>query len=138
MAVEKTEQIWLDGDLVPWDEAQVHLLTHTLHYGLGAFEGIRCYECADQRSAVFRLREHLERLSDSARILEIDLPYDVEALERVVLDTRHFRGNFPESARLEASGAPGADDDGTDWGTLPWWHARFSMGAESPRCRFSW
>ena len=92
MAVEKTEQIWLDGELIPWDDAQIHLLTHTLHYGLGAFEGIRCYECADQRSAVFRLREHLERLSDSARILEIDLPYDVEALERVVLDTLRING----------------------------------------------
>ena len=92
MAVEKTEQIWLDGELIPWDDAQIHLLTHTLHYGLGAFEGIRCYECADQRSAVFRLREHLERLRDSTRILEIDLPYDVEALERVVLDTLRING----------------------------------------------
>ena len=92
MAVEKTEQIWLDGEFVAWDAAQVHLLTHTLHYGLGAFEGIRCYQCADQRSAVFRLPEHLRRLCDSARILELELPYEAEALQSAVLDTLRVNG----------------------------------------------
>ena len=55
--MQKTERIWLDGTLVPWDQAQVHVLTHTLHYGLGVFEGIRCYEGRDGTSAIFRLRE---------------------------------------------------------------------------------
>ena len=53
--MQKTDRIWLDGALVPWDEAQVHVLTHTLHYGLGVFEGIRCYRGRDGRSAIFRL-----------------------------------------------------------------------------------
>ena len=87
MAVEKTEKIWMDGELIPWDEARVPILTHTLHYGLGAFEGIRCYRCDDGRSAVFRLRDHVERLGRSARILEIELPYTIEQLEQAVLAT---------------------------------------------------
>jgi branched-chain amino acid aminotransferase len=69
--VEKVEKIWLDGSFVPWDEAKVHVLTHTLHYGLGVFEGIRCYRRADGRSAVFRLREHIDRLFESAHISDM-------------------------------------------------------------------
>ncbi len=87
MAVEKTEKIWMDGELIPWDEARVPILTHTLHYGLGAFEGIRCYRCDDGRSVVFRLRDHVERLARSAHILEIELPYTLEQLEQAVLVT---------------------------------------------------
>jgi len=71
--VDKVDKIWLDGKLVPWDQANVHILTHTLHYGLGAFEGIRCYELHDGRSAVFRLREHIERLFASAHIVTIPI-----------------------------------------------------------------
>ena len=69
--MQKTERIWLDGTLVPWDEAQVHVLTHTLHYGLGVFEGIRCYEGRDGVSAIFRLREHVDRLFGSAHVLSL-------------------------------------------------------------------
>jgi branched-chain amino acid aminotransferase len=78
--MQKTERIWLDGKLVPWDEAQVHVLTHTLHYGLGVFEGIRCYECHDGRSAVFRLREHVDRLYGSAHVLQLPIPYERSVL----------------------------------------------------------
>jgi len=78
--VEKGKCIWMNGTMVPWDDAKVHVLTHTLHYGLGAFEGIRCYECADGRSAVFRLREHIVRLVQSCNILGIESPYGVEDL----------------------------------------------------------
>jgi branched-chain amino acid aminotransferase len=78
--VEKAKYIWMNGTLVPWDEAKVHVLTHTLHYGLGAFEGIRCYECVDGRSAVFRLREHIVRLVQSCQILGLESPYTVDAL----------------------------------------------------------
>ena len=85
--MDKARFIWMDGELVPWDEAQVHVLTHTLHYGVGAFEGIRCYRCEDGRSAVFRLHEHIVRLWQSARILAMNSPYDVEAMEKACLDT---------------------------------------------------
>ena len=74
--VQKVSKIWLDGKIVPWDEAQVHVLTHTLHYGLGVFEGIRCYEGYDGRSAIFRLTEHIERLFDSAHILLMQIPFE--------------------------------------------------------------
>ncbi len=87
MGVERVDKIWLDGGFVPWDQAQVHILTHTLHYGLGVFEGIRCYKCEDGRSAVFRLTEHLERLYRSARIVELEVPFSIGDVERAVLET---------------------------------------------------
>jgi branched-chain amino acid aminotransferase len=73
--VQKTEHIWFDGRLVPWDAAQVHVLTHTLHYGLGVFEGIRCYEGRGGQGAVFRLSEHVDRLFGSAHILGLSIPF---------------------------------------------------------------
>ena len=85
--MEKSEIIWLDGAFVPWDEARVHVLTHTLHYGLGVFEGIRCYETKDGRSAVFRLREHTRRLFASARILSIAIPFSEDAINAACLET---------------------------------------------------
>jgi len=85
--VEKGKFIWMNGTMVPWDDAKVHVLTHTLHYGVGAFEGIRCYECADGRSAVFRLREHLVRLVQSCTILDIQSPYGVDDLVEGCLET---------------------------------------------------
>ena len=72
--LQKTEFIWFDGKLVPWDQAQVHVLAHGLHYGTGVFEGIRAYACPDGSSAVFRLPEHSKRLVNSAKILGIDMP----------------------------------------------------------------
>ncbi len=73
-------KIWMDGELVDWHDANVHVLTHTLHYGFGAFEGIRCYQRKDGRSHIFRHREHIERLFDSARILTLDIPFTLEEL----------------------------------------------------------
>lgn len=81
------EAIWLDGRLVPWDQAQIHILTHTLHYGLGVFEGIRCYRTEDGRSAVFRLNEHLQRLCESAHINLMKLPFSQEQIAEAVLET---------------------------------------------------
>jgi branched-chain amino acid aminotransferase len=81
--------IWLDGAFVAWDEAKVHVLTHTLHYGLGAFEGIRCYRRADGRSAIFRLGEHVDRLLLSAHICLIEVPYTREQLAAACLETMH-------------------------------------------------
>jgi branched-chain amino acid aminotransferase len=79
--VEKAKLIWLDGKFIPWDEARVHILTHTLHYGLGVFEGIRAYRCQDGRTAVFRLREHIRRLFDSAHVMQIDVPFTTGEIE---------------------------------------------------------
>ena len=77
--IEKTEKIWMDGELVPWDEARVHVLTHSLHYGSGVFEGIRTYATADG-PAVFRLTDHIERLLDSAKLIMMEIPYSLEEL----------------------------------------------------------
>jgi branched-chain amino acid aminotransferase len=79
MPITPTEKIWMNGELIPWDDAKVHVLTHTLHYGMGVFEGIRAYETS-RGPAVFRLTEHVERLHNSARILMMDLPYTVDEL----------------------------------------------------------
>ncbi len=81
------EKIWLDGRMVDWDAARVHVLTHTLHYGLGVFEGIRCYRTDDGRSAVFRLAEHVRRLYESAHINLMEIPFSREVLTAAVLDT---------------------------------------------------
>jgi len=82
----KTESIWMDGKLVRWEDAKVHVLTHALHYGTAYFEGIRCYLLADGRSAVFRLAEHTRRLVDSGKILGFPIPYTEEQLNRATLD----------------------------------------------------
>ncbi len=79
MPLETTEKIWMNGELVAWDDATIHVLSHTLHYGTGVFEGIRAYE-TDRGPAVFRLTEHIERLHNSAKILMMDLPYGVDEL----------------------------------------------------------
>jgi branched-chain amino acid aminotransferase len=92
LSIEPVEKVWLDGGFVPWDQAQIHILTHTLHYGLGVFEGIRCYQCEDGRSAVFRLQDHLERLYRSARIVELEIPTGIDELERAVLETLRANG----------------------------------------------
>ncbi|OGP74058.1 MAG: branched chain amino acid aminotransferase [Deltaproteobacteria bacterium RBG_13_58_19] len=84
--VEKAKLIWLDGKFIPWDEARVHILTHTLHYGLGVFEGIRAYRCQDGRTAIFRLREHIRRLFDSAHVMQIDIPFNTGEIEGVCVE----------------------------------------------------
>jgi branched-chain amino acid aminotransferase len=85
--MKKVEKIWMDGKLVNWEDAKVHVLTHTLHYGLGVFEGIRCYQCHDGASAVFRLTEHIDRLFYSAIIGMMDIPFSREELCKAVLET---------------------------------------------------
>ncbi len=79
MPITPTPKIWMNGDLVDWDQAQIHVLTHTLHYGMGVFEGIRAYETS-QGPAIFRLTEHIQRLHNSAKILGMEIPYTVEEL----------------------------------------------------------
>jgi branched-chain amino acid aminotransferase len=85
--VQKAKKIWFDGKLVNWDDAQVHVLSHTLHYGVGVFEGIRCYKTEDGQSAVFRLKEHVDRLFDSAHIVLIEIPFTREEIRAAIHKT---------------------------------------------------
>ena len=82
----KVDKIWMDGTLVDWDAAQVHVLTHALHYGSGVFEGIRCYETPDG-PAIFRLREHMQRLERSAKMLLMDIGMSVDETCEAVRET---------------------------------------------------
>ncbi|WAC73945.1 branched-chain amino acid transaminase [Roseateles sp. SL47] len=77
---DRDGKIWMDGELVDWRDAKIHVLTHTLHYGCGAFEGVRAYQ-TDRGTAIFRLREHTERLFNSAKILRMKLPFTIEQVE---------------------------------------------------------
>ncbi|MBI4745251.1 MAG: branched-chain amino acid transaminase [Deltaproteobacteria bacterium] len=85
--VQKVAKIWMDGKLVNWEDANVHVLTHTLHYGVGVFEGIRCYRCEDGSSAVFRLDEHVRRLFDSAHIMGMAIPFSRDDIKKGIIDT---------------------------------------------------
>jgi branched-chain amino acid aminotransferase len=86
MAITPTEKIWFNGELIPWEDAKIHILTHSLHYGMGVFEGIRAYE-TDEGPGVFRLTDHMKRLANSAQIMMMPLPYSVEELVQAVKDT---------------------------------------------------
>jgi len=87
----KVDKIWMDGELVDWDKAQVHVLTHALHYGTGVFEGIRCYDTA-KGPAVFRLTDHIKRWERSAKMLFMDLGYTVEELVEATKETVRASG----------------------------------------------
>jgi len=84
-------KIWLNGSLVDWDNAKIHVLTHGLHYATGVFEGVRCYKTVND-SAIFRLSDHIQRLMDSARIYFMDLGYTKQQLERAVIETVKANG----------------------------------------------
>ena len=86
MPITPTPKIWMNGELVAWEDAKIHVLTHTLHYGTGVFEGIRAYETADG-PAVFRLTDHIVRLFNSAKIVGMEIPYTVEELVQATKDT---------------------------------------------------
>src|SRR6478609_2357676 len=91
MPIEATEKIWMNGELVPWADARIHVLTHTLHYGTGVFEGIRAYE-TDRGPAIFRLTDHIDRLFASAAIMMIPLPYTRDELVQACKDTVRSTG----------------------------------------------
>jgi len=101
--------IWFDGELVPWREAQVHVLTHTLHYGMGVFEGLRAYK-ADQGTAIFRLEEHTDRLFRSAHILGMQIRFDKQTLNQAQLDV--MRENKLKSAYIRPMCFYGAEGMG--------------------------
>jgi branched-chain amino acid aminotransferase len=89
--ITKTKKIWMDGKFIDWDDASVHVLTHTLHYGLGVFEGIRCYE-TETGPAIFRLDEHIERLFNSGRIFLMNIPYSKKDIKNAVIETVKVNG----------------------------------------------
>jgi len=92
MPIQATGKIWMDGEYVDWDEARVHVLTPSLHYGWGVFEGIRAYETADGGSAVFRLTEHMQRLFRSAKIYHMEPPVSLEGAVKVTKDLVAMNG----------------------------------------------
>ena len=90
--VEKLKSIWMDGVQVPWDDAKIHVLTHSFHYGCAAFEGIRSYRTDDGRSAIFRLQDHVRRLFDSSKILGFEIPYSFDAVSDACRQTLMTNG----------------------------------------------
>lgn len=84
---EMPYKIWFNGKLVDWKDANVHVLTHTMHYGLGVFEGIRAYECENGKTAIFRLKEHVDRMFSSAHIAKLKIPYANEEITEAILTT---------------------------------------------------
>ncbi len=84
--IKQSEKIWLDGRLVPWKDAQIHVMTHSLHYGLAAFEGIRCYK-GERGSAIFRLDEHVDRLFSSAHIMLMKIPFSKKQIADAICET---------------------------------------------------
>ena len=91
MAMQKAEKIWFNGELVPWDDAKIHVLSHVVHYGTSFFEGARCYETV-RGPACFRLDDHLKRLINSMKIYRTESPYTIPELHKAVLDTIRENG----------------------------------------------
>ncbi len=89
--IQKLKKIWMDGEFVNWDDATVHVLTHTLHYGLGVFEGVRCYKQASGKSAIFRLKDHTQRLFDSSKMFWMEIPFTQDQINEASLEL--FRVN---------------------------------------------
>ena len=89
--IAKVKKIWMDGEFVDWDDAQIHVLSHVVHYGSSVFEGLRCYDTASG-SACYRLREHLERLAYSAKIYRMEIPYSVDELAEATLELIRVNG----------------------------------------------
>ncbi|MDR2745778.1 MAG: branched-chain amino acid transaminase [Desulfovibrio sp.] len=85
--MQATQFIWFDGEMIPWEQARVHVLSHALHYGSAVFEGMRAYACADGRSSVFRLDDHCARLVNSAKILRMEIPHTADQIAAACLET---------------------------------------------------
>jgi branched-chain amino acid aminotransferase len=94
MPISKTANIWHNGNLIPWENATIHVMSHVIHYGSSVFEGIRCY-AQPQGSAVFRLPEHMQRLIDSAKIYRMELPFSLDELCAAVVDLIEANGIAP-------------------------------------------
>jgi len=94
MAIEKTDKIWHNGKLIPWDEATIHVMSHVVHYGSSVFEGVRCY-APPSGPAIFRAQEHMERLVNSAKVYRIDVEYTRDQLVSAMLQTVGHNGIWP-------------------------------------------
>src|SRR5438128_11459205 len=94
MAIQSTERIWHNGNLIPWNDAQIHIMSHVVNYGSSVFEGIRCYDQANG-PAIFRLREHMQRLIDSAKIYRIEIDYTIDQLCDALLELVAVNGVWP-------------------------------------------
>jgi branched-chain amino acid aminotransferase len=111
MAFTKAETIWMNGRLVPWEQATIHVMSHVVHYGSCIFEGIRCYK-TPKGSAVFRLRDHVDRLFDGCKIYRIEVPYTREQIEAAILET--IRANRLEACYLRPLVFRGYESLGVD------------------------
>jgi branched-chain amino acid aminotransferase len=89
---DRDGQIWMDGEMVPWRDAKVHVLTHSLHYGMGVFEGVRAYKTRDKGTCIFRLKEHTDRLFRSAHIMGMNMPFDKATLNQAQKDVVRLNG----------------------------------------------
>lgn len=133
--IEKEKKIWMDGELVDWDAARIHIMVHTMHYGLGAFEGIRAYRRESGRSTVFRLREHISRLLDTCKLIAIEPHFTHEQLCEACVAL--LRANGLKEAYLRpityvADGAMGvyAPDNPIRTSIIAWrWGAYLGVGA---------
>jgi branched-chain amino acid aminotransferase len=133
--VDKVKSIWMEGELVPWDEARIHVLTHTMHYGLAAFEGIRAYRRADGTTAVFRLQEHINRLFESCKLIMMEPRYTREQVTAACVTV--MRANGMDEAYLRpliwvGDGAMGvyAPDNPVRTAVAAWrWGAYLGKGA---------
>lgn len=108
--MQKADKIWMDGEMLDWDDANVHVMTHTLHYGLGAFEGVRCYQRSDGRSQIFRLTDHTRRLFDSTRIVHLDIPFTQDEINeacREVVRANGFDAAYIRPVAFIGDGARG-------------------------------
>ena len=111
MPFKKSDTIWMNGRLIPWDQATVHVLSHVIHYGSCIFEGIRCYK-TPKGPAVLRLREHIERLFDGCKIYRMEVPYTREEIEKAVLET--VRANRLEACYIRPLAFRGYESLGVD------------------------
>ena len=115
MPITPTSKIWHNGNLVPWEKAQIHVMSHVVHYGSSVFEGIRCY-AQPQGAAIFRLPEHMQRLLDSAKIYRMPLPYSLDQLNTAVVSLVEANGVAPCYIRpiaLRGYGEMGVSPKGT-------------------------
>ncbi|HYS77675.1 MAG TPA: aminotransferase class IV, partial [Candidatus Dormibacteraeota bacterium] len=111
MAFVKAEKIWMNGRLIPWEQATVHVLSHVIHYGSCIFEGIRCYK-TQRGPAVFRLRDHADRLFDGCKIYRMEIPYSREEIEAAILET--IRANKLEACYVRPLVYRGYESLGVD------------------------
>ncbi len=112
---DRDGKIWFDGELIPWRDAKVHVLTHTLHYGMGVFEGVRAYKTESHGTAIFRLKEHTQRMFNSAKIIGMNLPFEIDHIneaQRTVVRENNLEEGYLRPMAFLGSEAMGLRADG--------------------------